>query len=53
MWVLGRLSIARFAPSIGINDITSVRFQPNLATADADTAREKAYAVARDVAAAF
>jgi FMN-dependent NADH-azoreductase len=37
----------------GIDDITSVRFQPNLATADADAAREKAHSVALDAAAVF
>ncbi|MEV5570895.1 NAD(P)H-dependent oxidoreductase [Spirillospora sp. NPDC052269] len=37
----------------GITDVTSVRFQPNLVTADADSAREKALAAARDAAASF
>jgi FMN-dependent NADH-azoreductase len=37
----------------GITDITSVRFQPNLAAADVDTAREKAHAVVLEAAASF
>jgi FMN-dependent NADH-azoreductase len=37
----------------GIDDITSVRFQPNLATADADAAREKAHSLVLDAAAVF
>src|SRR3954454_7972544 len=37
----------------GITDIRDVRFQPNLATADADTAREIAYAEARDLGKQF
>lgn len=37
----------------GITDISSVRFQPNLAAADVDTAREKAHSVVLDVAASF
>ncbi|MCP2340221.1 FMN-dependent NADH-azoreductase [Actinomadura rupiterrae] len=37
----------------GIRDITTVRFQPNLVTADADAAREKALAEVRAAAASF
>src|SRR3954470_21048092 len=37
----------------GITDIRDVRFQPNLATADAETAREIAYAEARDLGKQF
>ena len=37
----------------GITDITSVEFRPNLATADAETARLSAHAAARDAAKAF
>lgn len=37
----------------GISDITSVRFQPNLAAADVDTAREKARSVVLEAAASF
>ena len=37
----------------GIGDITSVRFQPNLAAADVDTAREKARSVVLEAAASF
>ncbi|MBE1875851.1 FMN-dependent NADH-azoreductase [Myceligenerans pegani] len=37
----------------GIDGITSIRFQPNLATADADGARDQAHAEARDAAAAL
>ena len=32
----------------GIDNITSIEFRPNLATADADTGRQQAYAEARD-----
>ena len=32
----------------GVEDITSMRFQPNVATADADTARQRSYAQACD-----
>ncbi|PZS29286.1 MAG: FMN-dependent NADH-azoreductase [Pseudonocardiales bacterium] len=32
----------------GLTDITSIRFQPNLATADADAGRQAAHAQARD-----
>ena len=37
----------------GINDITSVRFQPNLAAADAATGRQVALAQARDAGKRF
>ncbi|WP_129787217.1 FMN-dependent NADH-azoreductase [Promicromonospora panici] len=37
----------------GISDITSIRFQPNLAAADVDTAREKARSVVFEAAASF
>jgi FMN-dependent NADH-azoreductase len=37
----------------GIDDITTIRFQPNLVTADADTARQAAAARARDAAKTF
>lgn len=37
----------------GIDDITSVRFQPNLAAADVDLARKKAHAAVLDAAGAF
>jgi FMN-dependent NADH-azoreductase len=37
----------------GVGDITTVRFQPNLATADADTGREAALAEARHAGKAF
>ena len=37
----------------GIDDITSVRFQPNLAAADVDLARKKAHAAVLDVAGSF
>jgi FMN-dependent NADH-azoreductase len=37
----------------GIDDITSVEFRPNLATADADVARQGAYADARDAGKRF
>lgn len=37
----------------GISDITSIRFQPNLATADAESAREQARATARETATSF
>src|SRR3954452_11187181 len=37
----------------GINDITSVEFRPNLATADADVARQQAYADAREAGKRF
>jgi FMN-dependent NADH-azoreductase len=38
---------------IGIDDITTVEFRPNLATADAATDRERAHAVARDAGKRF
>jgi len=37
----------------GITDITSLEFRPNLATADADVARQQAYADARDAGKRF
>ncbi len=37
----------------GIENITSIEFRPNLATADADTGRQQAFAEARDVGEAF
>ncbi|MEJ7771563.1 MAG: NAD(P)H-dependent oxidoreductase [Geodermatophilaceae bacterium] len=37
----------------GISDITTIRFQPNLATADADTGRRIALAQARDAGKTF
>jgi FMN-dependent NADH-azoreductase len=37
----------------GITDITEIQFRPNLATADADTARRAAHAQARDAAKLF
>ena len=37
----------------GIEDITSIEFRPNLATADADVARQQAYADARDAGKRF
>ena len=37
----------------GITDITEVQFRPNLATADADTARGMAHAAARDAGKTF
>jgi FMN-dependent NADH-azoreductase len=37
----------------GITDIATVRFSPNLATADVDAAREQARGAARTAAAAF
>jgi FMN-dependent NADH-azoreductase len=37
----------------GIDDITSVRFQPNLAAADVDLARKKAHAAVLEVAGSF
>jgi FMN-dependent NADH-azoreductase len=37
----------------GIADITSLEFRPNLATADADVARQQAYADARDAGKSF
>lgn len=37
----------------GIDDVTTVRFQPNLVTADADTARKQARIAAREAAASF
>jgi FMN-dependent NADH-azoreductase len=37
----------------GINDITTIRFQPNLVTADADTGRHAALAQARDAGKTF
>jgi len=38
---------------IGIDDITNVEFRPNLATADADTDRQRAHAEARDAGKRF
>ncbi len=38
---------------IGIEDITTIEFRPNLATADADAARQQALADARDAAKTF
>ncbi len=38
---------------IGIEDITTIEFRPNLATADADAARQRALAEARDAAKTF
>jgi FMN-dependent NADH-azoreductase len=37
----------------GITDITTIRFQPNLATEDADTGRRAAHAQARDAGKTF
>jgi FMN-dependent NADH-azoreductase len=37
----------------GIDDVTSIEFRPNLATADADTARRAAHAAARDAGKTF
>ncbi len=37
----------------GIGDVTTIRFQPNLATTDADSARRRAHAEARDAGKAF
>ena len=37
----------------GITDITTIRFQPNLATADAETGRQLAHAQARDAGKRF
>ncbi len=37
----------------GITDIAEVSFRPNLATADADIARQAAHAAARDLAKTF
>jgi FMN-dependent NADH-azoreductase len=37
----------------GVTDITSISFQPNLVTADADTARRAAHAAARDAGKTF
>jgi FMN-dependent NADH-azoreductase len=37
----------------GITDITTIRFQPNLVTADADTGRQAAHAEARDAGKTF
>ncbi len=37
----------------GITDITTIRFQPNLASPDADTARRSAHAQARDTGKTF
>jgi FMN-dependent NADH-azoreductase len=37
----------------GIKDITTIEFRPNLATADADAARQQALAEARDAAKSF
>ena len=37
----------------GIEDITTIEFRPNLATADADTGRQRAHADARDAAKTF
>jgi FMN-dependent NADH-azoreductase len=37
----------------GIDDITTVEFRPNLATADADTDRQRAHAAARDAGRRF
>lgn len=37
----------------GITDITTIRFQPNLATADADAGRRAAHAQARDAGKTF
>ncbi len=37
----------------GISDITTVEFRPNLATADADTERQRAQAAARDAGKSF
>jgi FMN-dependent NADH-azoreductase len=37
----------------GITDITSLEFRPNLATVDADVARQQAYADARDAGKRF
>ena len=37
----------------GIEDITTIEFRPNLATADADTERQRAHADARDAAKTF
>ena len=37
----------------GIEDISSIEFRPNLATADADTARQAAHAAARDAGKTF
>ena len=37
----------------GIDDVTGIEFRPNLATADADTARRAAHAAARDVGKTF
>ena len=38
---------------VGITDITTIRFQPNLATADAETGRQAAHAQARDAGKTF
>ena len=37
----------------GISDITTVEFRPNLATADAETERQRAQAAARDAGKTF
>lgn len=37
----------------GVTDVTTIRFQPNLATADADTGRRAAHAQARDAGKTF
>ena len=37
----------------GVTDITTIRFQPNLATADADSGRRAAHAQARDAGTIF
>jgi FMN-dependent NADH-azoreductase len=37
----------------GVDDVTTVEFRPNLATADADTGRREAHAAARDAGKTF
>jgi len=37
----------------GVSDVTTIRFQPNLVVADADTARRAAHAQDRDVGKIF